>query len=100
MKLIILAALAAATPALAQTTNSPPQQGTAADPSMAAPQATTDPAMPMPATPAADPSAATPPAAAPADPAVASSAPMPATGPYPMCSKTVTDHCKERHSLK
>lgn len=59
MKLILLAAFALATPALAQTDNSPPAQPTAADPAQAVPQSDpstmtpqTDPSM----TPQTDPS--------------------------------------------
>ncbi|MEN2787408.1 hypothetical protein ACFOKI_03710 [Sphingomonas qilianensis] len=88
MKIMLIAALAFAAPAFAQTT--PP----AADPAMQAPA--TDPAMP----------------AAPADPAMPAPATSttttmtmgaptvtPAPAPkesYPRCSKTVTDGCIQR----
>ncbi|WP_353203493.1 hypothetical protein [Sphingomonas sp.] len=80
MKRMMFAALAIAiaTPALAQTMPAPvPAQ----DPAMAQPAAPTT-------TPAANMSAATP------------VAPMAATGPYPMCSRTVTDQCTERSNAR
>ena len=92
MKLMMFAALAAAvaTPALAQTMPAPAQEPAMAQPTPPAPPA--DPAMTAPAapmtTPDANMSAATP------------AAPMPATGTYPMCSRTVIDQCTERSNAR
>ena len=106
MKRLIFTAIAVAlaTPVLAQTT---PPAPPAADPAMAQPAPAapaTDPAMTPPA-PAADPAMAAP--AAPTttpdanmSAATPAAAPMPATGTYPMCSKTVTDQCTERSNRK
>lgn len=84
MKLMMFAALAAAvaTPALAQTMPAPAQ-----DPAMAQPAPPAPPADPT-TTPDANMSAATP------------AAPMPATGTYPMCSRTVVDQCTERSNAR
>ncbi len=78
MKMIMIAAIAAAfsTPALAQTTTPEPAPTTAPDPSMNSDTAAT--------------TSANNSGAMPTDAAV------PATGDYPMCSRTVTDHCTER----
>ena len=84
MKFMMFAALAAAvaTPALAQTMPAPAQ-----DPAMAQPAPPAPPADPT-TTPDANMSAATP------------AAPMPATGTYPMCSRTVVDQCTERSNAR
>ena len=84
MKLMMFAALdaAVATPALAQTMPAPAQ-----DPAMAQPAPPAPPADPT-TTPDANMSAATP------------AAPMPATGTYPMCSRTVVDQCTERSNAR
>ena len=84
MKFMMFAALAAAvaTPALAQTMPAPAQ-----DPAMAQPAPPAPPADPT-TTPDANMSAATP------------AAPMPATGTYPMCSRTVVDQCAERSNAR
>ncbi|BCA57960.1 hypothetical protein [Sphingomonas sp. HMP6] len=94
MKFMMFAALTAAvaTPALAQTMPAPAQ----------------DPAMTQPAPPAqpADPAMApTPPATPMTTPdanmsGAAPAAPMPATGSYPMCSRTVVDQCTERSNAR
>ncbi len=78
MKRMMLAALAAAvaTPALAQTMPAPAQEPAMTQP--APPTTTADANM----------SAATP------------TAPMPATGTYPMCSRTITDQCTERSNAR
>lgn len=86
MKRMIFTALAVALagPALAQTAPAPttPDASTA----QPAPDATTPPA--------------TPPAQTPTDASTTANAtgaaPMPADGAYPMCSRSVTDHCTER----
>ena len=85
MKLMMFAALAAAvaTPALAQTAPATTPDTTMSQPS-------TTPTTPAPSTtPMANDSAATP-----------AAAPMPATGSYPMCSRTVTDQCTERSNTR
>ena len=93
MKLMMFAALAAAVaaPALAQT--APPAP--AADPAMAmpAPPVQTPEASSMPAAPATTPEANM-------SGAMPAAAPMPATGSYPMCSRTVTDQCTERSNAR
>ncbi|RXD03815.1 hypothetical protein EQZ23_16105 [Sphingomonas sp. UV9] len=111
MKTILLAAAAfLATPVIAQTTPAPADpamQAAPADPAMQT--APADPAMPAPpADPAmapADPSAApmAPPAAPMAAPAggvtfgqPTVTPPTPAPAEYPVCSKTVTDGCRNR----
>jgi len=87
MKRMMFAALAVmvATPVLAQTMPAP-----APDQTMAQPAPPADPAMPAPpaTTPDANMSGAVP------------SAPMPATGTYPMCSRTVVDQCMERSNAR
>ncbi len=92
MKLMMLAALAIATPvaAFAQTTPAP------ADPAMAQPA--TDAAQAAPADPAATPAdpAASAPAAGSPQMGVPMSSPAPAAqDSYPVCSATVHDQCRE-----
>ncbi len=94
MKLMMLAALAIATPvaAFAQTTPAP------ADPAMAQPATDAAQAAPAPADPAATP--ADPAASAPAAGSPQMGAPMSSPAPaaqdsYPVCSATVHDQCRE-----
>jgi len=84
MKLMMFAALAAAvaTPALAQTMPAPAP----ADQTMSTPAPSSD---QQASTAMANQSGATPSAMA-----------MPAEGSYPMCSRTVTDHCMERSNAR
>jgi hypothetical protein len=97
MKLMMLAALAIATPvaAFAQTTPAP------ADPAMAQPAPGADAAQttPAPADPAAaapaDPAAAAPTAGAPQMGAATSNPAPAAQDSYPVCSATVHDQCRE-----
>ncbi len=86
MKLMIATALAIfAVPAIAQDTPAPAPAPTTAEPA-------------PPAAPATDPAAA--PAPAPTmGPATETPAPAPQAS-YPLCSKTVTDGCRERNSRK
>ena len=94
MKLMMFAALAAAvaTPALAQTM---PPTAPQPDPSMAQPA----PPAPAPEQAMTPPAPATTPDANMSGPTPAA-APMPATGSYPMCSRTVTDQCTERSNAR
>ena len=105
MKIMMFAALAAAlaAPALAQTT---PTTTPAQDPGMAqsAPSngstmtppttsQTSDPAMAQPGAPMSTPDANM-------SRAMPSSSAMPASGSYPMCSRTVVDQCRERSNAR
>ena len=110
MKSLMFAALAVAvaTPVLAQTTPAPTTTDTTTQSTMSAPtpsDTTTQPSMPAadPATSAPmSPAAPTTTAPTSADPTMASSMAAPATsdGSYPMCSRSVTDHCTERSNRR